>query len=403
MSKTIRRRVLGALLSGTFLSGTFLFAAAAARAENAPGVTDTEIKLGQTMPFSGPASSYGTISRASAAYFAMLNEKGGINGRRVNLITLDDSYSPPKTVEQTRKLIEQEKVAFMFDPLGTPTGVAVRKYLNDRKIPQLFIGAGATFWGDYKAWPYSMGWQPTYKAESTLYAQHILRTKPSAKIAIMGHNDDAGRDYMNSFKAALGDKAKSMIVYEASYEPTDPTLDQQIVAAKEAGADTFYIHAIPKFAAMAIRKVYDLDWHPTFYLTTTGNSISQGIRPAGFEKAQGIISMEYLKDPNDEMWANDQGMKDWRAFMAKYFPDGNTSDVLNVLGYSIAQTMEQVLKQCGDDLSRANIMKQAESLDLPLPLLLPGAKVQTSPTDHYPVESMRLATFKGEIWQLLPE
>ena len=377
--------------------------AVGARAEDAPGVTATEIKIGQTMPFSGPASSYGTIARAEAAYFQMINEQGGVNGRKLNLITQDDSYSPPKTVEQTRKLVEQEKVAFIFNPLGTPTGVAVRKYLNDRKIPQLFIAAGATFWGDYKAWPYSMGWQPTYKAESTLYAEHILKTKPDAKIAIMGHNDDAGRDYLNSFKAALGDRAKSMIVYEATYEPTDPTLDQQIVAAKEAGADTFYIHAIPKFAAIAIRKVFDLNWHPTFYLTTTGNSISQGIQPAGFEKAQGVISMEYMKDPNDEIWASDPGMRDWRAFMEKYFPQGSTADVLNVIGYSVAQTMVQVLKQCGSDLSRENIKRQAEHLDLALPLLLPGSKIDTSPTDHYPVETMRLAQFKGQIWQLMPE
>ena len=377
--------------------------AVGARAEDAPGVTATEIKIGQTMPFSGPASSYGTIARAEAAYFQMINEQGGVNGRKLNLITQDDSYSPPKTVEQTRKLVEQEKVAFIFNPLGTPTGVAVRKYLNDRKIPQLFIAAGATFWGDYRAWPYSMGWQPTYKAESTLYAEHILKTKPDAKIAIMGHNDDAGRDYLNSFKAALGDRAKSMIVYEATYEPTDPTLDQQIVAAKEAGADTFYIHAIPKFAAIAIRKVFDLNWHPTFYLTTTGNSISQGIQPAGFEKAQGVISMEYMKDPNDEIWASDPGMRDWRAFMEKYFPQGSTADVLNVIGYSVAQTMVQVLKQCGSDLSRENIKRQAEHLDLALPLLLPGSKIDTSPTDHYPVETMRLAQFKGQIWQLMPE
>jgi len=392
----IARVLLAAMAIATGLGTT-------ARAEDAPGVTATEIKIGQTMPFSGPASSYGTIARAEAAYFQMINEQGGVNGRKLNLITQDDSYSPPKTVEQTRKLVEQEKVAFIFNPLGTPTGVAVRKYLNDRKIPQLFIAAGATFWGDYKAWPYSMGWQPTYKAESTLYAEHILKTKPDAKIAIMGHNDDAGRDYLNSFKAALGDRAKSMIVYEATYEPTDPTLDQQIVAAKEAGADTFYIHAIPKFAAIAIRKVFDLNWHPTFYLTTTGNSISQGIQPAGFEKAQGVISMEYMKDPNDEIWASDPGMRDWRAFMEKYFPQGSTADVLNVIGYSVAQTMVQVLKQCGSDLSRENIKRQAEHLDLALPLLLPGSKIDTSPTDHYPVETMRLAQFKGQIWQLMPE
>jgi ABC-type branched-subunit amino acid transport system substrate-binding protein len=377
--------------------------AAAADKTDAPGVSATEIRIGQTMPLSGPASSYATIARAEAAYFQAINEQGGINGRKITLLTLDDGYSPPKTVEQTRKLIEQEKVAFIYQPLGTPTGMAVRKYLNGKHIPQLFIAAGATFWGDAKAWPWSMGWQPTYKAESTLYAQHILKTKPNARIAIMGHNDDAGRDYLNSFKEALGDRAKQMIVYEGSYEPTDPTIDQQIVAAKESGADTFYIHAVPKFAAMAIRKVFDLDWHPTFYLTTTGNSIAQAIQPAGYEKAQGIITMEYLKDPNDDMWRDDAGMQAWRAFMEKYYPQGNTGDVLNVYGYSAAQTLVQVLKQCGDDLSRENIMRQAEHLDLALPLLLPGSKIETSPTDHYPIETMRLARFEGTKWLLLPE
>ena len=392
----LARRTLAAIALTTALSATV-------RAEDAPGVSATEIKVGQTMPYSGPASSYATIARAEAAWFQTVNDQGGVNGRKITLISLDDGYSPPKTVEQTRKLVEQERVALIFQSLGTPTSVAVRKYLNARKVPQLFIAAGTTFWGDYKAWPYSMGWQPTYETESALYAKYLLKNKPNAKIALLAQSDDSGKDYMGSFKRALGDDAKRMVVSDATYEVTDPTLDSQLVAAKEAGADTFYLHANPKFAAIAIKRVSDLDWHPTFFLTSTGSSIAAAIQPAGFERAQGIITMTYLKDPADETWANDEAIKDFLAWMAKYYPQGNPNDSGTFYGYTAAQTMVQVLKQCGNDLSRENIMRQAEKLNLELPMLLPGSRVVTSPTDHYPIETVRMARFQGERWKLMDE
>ena len=374
---------------------------AMAQHKNAPGVTDSEIKIGQTMPYSGPASAYGAIGRSEAAYLAMINEEGGVNGRKIDLVSLDDGYSPPKTFEQTRKLIEQENVALIFSSLGTPTGVVVRKYLNEKKVPQLFQASGATFWGDHEHFPWSMGWQPNYQTEGAIYGHYLLKAKPDAKVAVLYQNDDAGRDYFAGFKAGLGaEAAKRMIVAVATYETTDPTLDSQIVSLQSSGADVLFDNTTPKFAAQAIRKVHDVGWQPLHFLMSVATSVSAVMEPAGFEKGQGIITAAYLKDPNDPQWKDDKAYKDWLAFMRKYDPDGNLADSFNVYGYSMAQTLVQLLKQCGNDLSRENIMNQAAHLDIELPMLLPGIKVHTSPTEFYPVQRMRLARFEGKQWVL---
>ena len=377
-------------------------AATAAEKKYGPGVTDTEIKLGQTSPYSGPASAYSVIAKAQLAYFKMINDQGGINGRKVNMISIDDAYSPAKTVEQTRKLVEQEEVAAILNPLGTPTGLSVRKYLNDKKIPQLFVGAGATLWGDHDHFPYSIGFQPSYQAETAVYAKYVLANKPDGKIALFYQNDDAGKDYGNGFKKGLGpDNARKMVVVEATYEPTDPTIDSQIVKLKASGADVLFMHAIPKQAAQAIRKIGEIGWKPDmFFLAATSTSVSSVLKPAGFEYAKGIISSYSLKDPNDPQWKDDKDVKDWIAFMKNYFPDGNVQDQLIVYGYTVAEATVHVIKQCGDDLTGENIMKQAASLDIALPMMLPGIKIKTSPTDYFPVEAMRLQRFNGEAWEL---
>jgi branched-chain amino acid transport system substrate-binding protein len=374
---------------------------AVAQHKNAPGVTDSEIKIGQTMPYSGPASAYGAIGRSEAAYIAMINEQGGVNGRKIDLLSLDDGYSPPKTFEQTRRLVEQEGIALIFSSLGTPTGVVVRKYLNEKKVPQLFQASGATFWGDHEHFPWSIGWQPNYQTEGAIYGHYLLKTKPDAKVAVLYQNDDAGRDYFAGFKAGLGaDAAKRMIVAVATYETTDPTLDSQIVTLQSSGADVLFDNTTPKFAAQAIRKVYDVGWKPLHFLMSVATSVSAVMEPAGFDKGQGIITAAYLKDPNDPQWKDDKAYKDWLAFMQKYDPDGNLGDSFNVYGYSVAQTLVQLLKQCGSDLSRENIVKQAAHLDIDLPMLLPGIKVHTSPSEFYPVQRMRLARFEGKQWVL---
>ncbi|HEX6842733.1 MAG TPA: ABC transporter substrate-binding protein [Stellaceae bacterium] len=374
---------------------------AMAQHKNAPGVTDSEIKIGQTMPYSGPASAYGAIGRSEAAYIAMINEQGGVNGRKIDLLSLDDGYSPPKTFEQTRRLVEQEGIALIFSSLGTPTGVVVRKYLNEKKVPQLFQASGATFWGDHEHFPWSIGWQPNYQTEGAIYGHYLLKTKPDAKVAVLYQNDDAGRDYFAGFKAGLGaEAAKRMIVAVATYETTDPTLDSQIVTLQSSGADVLFDNTTPKFAAQAIRKVYDVGWKPLHFLMSVATSVSAVMEPAGFDKGQGIITAAYLKDPNDPQWKDDKAYKDWLAFMQKYDPDGNLGDSFNVYGYSVAQTLVQLLKQCGNDLSRENIMKQATRLDIDLPMLLPGIKVHTTPSETYPVQRMRLARFEGKQWVL---
>ncbi len=367
------------------------------------GVTDTEIKLGQTMPYSGPASAYGTIGRVEAAYFQMINEQGGVNGRKINLISLDDGYSPPKTVEQTRRLVEQDQVLLIYQSLGTPTNTAIQRYLNAQKVPQLFVATGATKWGDPKNYPWTMGWQPSYHAESVIYAKYILQNKPAAKIAVLYQNDDYGKDYLNSLRSGLGDKSK-LIVKEVSYEVTDPSVDSQVVTLQASGADTFFILATPKFAAQAIRKTFDIGWRPLQIVNNVSASVGSVLQPAGLEKSEGLISSFYGKDPTDPQWAKDKGFKDWVDFMKKYYPQGDLSDIFNVFGYSVAQTMVHVLQQCGDDLTRENVMRQAANLkNVELPMLLPGVKLNTSATDFYPIEQMQLARFDGKRWVLFGE
>jgi len=363
------------------------------------GVSDTEIRLGQTMPYSGPASAYGTIGKVEAAYFRMINDQGGINGRKINFITLDDASSPPKAVEMVRKLVEQDEVFAIFGMLGTPSNTAVQKYVNAKKVPHLFIATGATKWNDPKNFPWTMGWQPNYQTEGKIYAQHILKTKPGAKIAVIYQNDDSGKDYVKGFEDGLGEKAKTMIVAKLTYEVSDPTIDSQIVALKGSGADVFFNNGTPKFAAMAIRKAAEIGWKPVQYLSNVAASVGSVLQPAGLENSVGIITTQYLKDPTDSEWANDPGYQEWLAFMKKYYPDGNLADASNVYGYAVAQTMVQVLRQCGDNLTRENLMRQAASLkDLKLSMALPGILVNTSPSDFAPIQSEQLVRFDGKTW-----
>ncbi len=371
-----------------------------ARAGDMPGVSATEIKIGQTMPYSGPASAYGADGRAEVAYFKMINDQGGINGRKINLMSVDDGYSPPKTVEQTRMLVEQEGVAFMFNGLGTPTQTAVQKYLNMKKVPQLFVATGADKWGDYKHFPWTMGYQPSYRIEGQIYAKYVLKNKPGAKVAVIYQNDDFGKDYVNGVKDVFGDKYASLVVKEVSYEVTDPTTDSQVVTLQASGADTLMIFATPKFAAQIIRKVYDINWHPAEFLTNVSISVGAVIKPAGVEKAVGVITGGYLKDSTDPAWADDQGMKDWLAFMDKYMPGADKTDGNYTYGYSVAMTLAHVLKQCGNDLSRENVMKQAADVhDLEIPVLLPGIKVNTSATNFHPLRQLQLSRWNGKTWE----
>jgi ABC-type branched-subunit amino acid transport system substrate-binding protein len=394
-----KRLTLAALL----VAAVALAQPAAAQKKYGPGVSDTEIKIGNTMPYSGPASAYGTIGRAEAAYFKMINDQGGINGRKVDFITLDDGYSPPKTVEQVRKLIEQEEVAFVFQTLGTPSNTAIHQYLNAKKVPQLFVATGATKWGDPEHFPWTIGWQPNYQSEAKVYVKYLLKTKPDAKIGILYQNDDYGKDYLKGIKDGLGDQAAKMIVSEVSYEVTDPTVDSQITTLKGSGADVFFNITTPKFAAQAIRKAYDIDWHPLQFLNNVSISVGSVLTPAGLEKSVGLITDAYLKDPVDPQFMDDPAMKEWRDFMAKYYPDGDLKDNSNVYGYTTAQTLVQVLKQCGDDLTRENIMKQVAHLDFAPGTLQPGVKITTGPTDFYPIKQMRLQRFDGKTWVVFGE
>jgi branched-chain amino acid transport system substrate-binding protein len=388
----LRRTVLSALIATLAL-------VASATAADTPGVTATEIKIGHTNPYSGPASAYGTIGKALTAYFKKINDEGGVNGRKINFISVDDGYSPPKTVEMVRRLVEQDQVAFVFNTLGTPTNSAIHKYMNQQKVPQLFVATGATKWGDPQQFPWTMGWQPTYQAEGHIYAQYVLKNVPNAKIGILYQNDDYGKDYVKGLRDALGDAAKKIIVMEQTYEVTDPTVDSQIVNLKNSGANVFYNVTIPKFAVQAIKKAHDVGWKPLHLLNSVSSSVGVVLRPAGLDASKDIITARYLKDVTDPQWKNDAGYKDWLAFMQKYYPDGSTVDDFNVYAYTVAQGLVQVLKQCGNDLSRANIMKQAASLkDVSLPMLLPGIKVNTSATDFYPIEQEQLAKFDGERW-----
>jgi branched-chain amino acid transport system substrate-binding protein len=393
----------------TFLQSSAAAAAALAtsswpaRADNAPGVTDSEIKIGQTMPYSGPASAYGVIGRTEAAYFKMINDQGGINGRKINLISLDDAYSPPKTVEQVRRLVEQEQVAFLFQTLGTPPNLAIRQYLNDNKVPQLFVSTGAATFADPQQFPWTIGFNPNYQTEARIYAKHILATKPDAKIAVLYQNDGFGKDYLIGLKDGLGDHA-GMIVKEVSYETSEPTVDSQIVTMQGSGADVILIAATPKFAAQAIRKTFDLGWTPVRYLSNVSPSITAVLKPAGLEKSKGLITAYYGKDPTDKRWADDPGLKSWKDFTTKYMSATEFTDANAAYAFGAAQTMVQVLKQAGADLSRDNVMKQAANLkDLELPMLLPGMRINTSPTNYSPIRQMQLATFNGESWELFGE
>jgi branched-chain amino acid transport system substrate-binding protein len=376
------------------------FAATTAAAENAPGVTATEIKIGQTMPYSGPASSYGVIGRADVAFFRMINDKGGINGRKIVLISEDDGYNPAKALEHTRKLVESDQVAFIFDTLGTPSNSAIQKYLNERKIPQLFPSTGADKWGDYENFPWTIGFQPSYRTEAEIYAKYILKQRPNAKIAVLYQNDDFGKDYLAGLKDVLADRYARMVIKEASYEVTDPTIDTQIIALQASGADTFVLAATPKFAAQAIRKVYTLSWKPMFFMTNVSTTVSSVLEAVGTEKAVGIISAAYQKDPADPAMANDPGMRQFFEFMQKYMPDADRSNANYISGYNLSMAMVQVLKQCGNDLSRANIMRQAANLrNLELPGLLPGILVNSSPTNYHAIRQFQLMRWNGRIWE----
>jgi branched-chain amino acid transport system substrate-binding protein len=365
------------------------------------GATDTEIKLGNIMPYSGPASAYGVIGKIEDAYFKMINEQGGINGRKIKFISYDDAYSPPKAVEQARKLVESDEVLFLFGPLGTPSNSAIQKYLNSKKVPQLFVATGATKFGDYKDFPWTMGWQPAYQSEGRIYAKYLLKEKPGAKIAIMFQNDDFGKDLLKGLKDGLGDKASSMIVAEESYEVSEPSIDSHIVKLKSSGADVYFSMTTPKFAAQSIKKVAELGWKPMYFQSNVGASVGSVLQPAGFENGQDILSANYAKDGSDAQWDNDEGMKKFYAFLAKYAPDANKNDGSVVFGYGQAQTMVQVLKQAGDTLTRENIMKQAASLkDFAPDTMLPGVKLNTSATDFHPIEQLQMMRFKGEKWEL---
>ena len=391
-------------LQSSAAATAFAASAGSARADDTPGITDTEIKIGQTMPYSGPASAYGVIGRAEAAYFKMINEQGGINGRKINFISLDDGYSPPKTVEQTRRLVEDEKVAFIFNSLGTPPNAAIRQYLNDNKVPQLFVATGAAMFSDPAHFPWTMGWQPNYQTEAKIFGKHILKTKPDAKIAVLYQNDGFGKDYLMGLKDGLGADHAGMVIKEASYETSEPTVDSQIVTLQGSGADVLLIGATPKFAAQAIRKTFDVGWTPVRYMTDVSQSIASVMKPAGLDKSKGVITGVYGKDPTDARWKDDPGFKEYAAFIAKYMTPHDLIDSNAVYGFGLGATMMQVLKQCGNDLSRANVMKQAASLkDLELPMLLPGIKINTSPDNFSPIRQEALASFNGESWEQFGE
>jgi branched-chain amino acid transport system substrate-binding protein len=374
--------------------------AALAQKKYDPGASDKAIKIGNTNPYSGPASAYGTIGKSIGAYWKMVNEQGGVNGRKIEWISYDDGYSPPKTVEMARKLVEQDQVLFLFQTLGTPSNTAIHKYMNSKKVPQAFVATGATKWNDPRNFPWTMGWQPNYQTEGRIYAEHILKNNPKAKIGILYQNDDYGKDYLKGFKDGLGAKAGSMIVKEVSYEVADPTIDSQIVQLQASGADTFFNITTPKFSAQAIRKAYDTGWKPMHYLNNVGASVGSALKPAGLEKSVGLISTAYYKDQLDPQWKDDPSVKAWEAFMKKYYPEGNLADQSNMYGYTVAQTLHQVLKQAGDNLTRANIMKQAASLkDFRPDTMLPGIRMNTSANDYAPIESEQLIRFDGEKWQ----
>jgi branched-chain amino acid transport system substrate-binding protein len=404
LDRGIKRRTLlkaGLALGAVQFAAPVVSGAAAAQRKYGPGATDSQIKIGNIMPYSGPASAYATIGKTETAFFQMINDEGGINGRKIEFISYDDAYSPPKTFEQARKLVEDDSVLLIFNSLGTPTNSAIRSYMNQKKVPQLFVATGATKWNDPKHFPWTMGWQPSYQTESRIYAKYILKEIPNAKIAIMYQNDDYGKDYVKGLKDGLGTRASTMVVGEQSYETSEPTIDSQIVTLQATGANIFFNVATPKFAAQAIRKVSEVGWKPLHILNNVSASIGSVMKPAGFEHGQGIVSAAYLKDATDPQWKGSADMKAWNAFMDRYMPGGDRSDSSHIYGYSVARTMVQVLRQCGEDLKRENIMRQAADLKNFEPgLLVPGIAINTSPADFAPIEQLQLMKFAGQTWQL---
>jgi ABC-type branched-subunit amino acid transport system substrate-binding protein len=394
----VRSKKLFALAA--FAVATMVATTASAQKKYDAGATDTEIKIGNIMPYSGPASSYGVIGKTEAAFFKMINDNGGIGGRKIDFVSYDDGYSPPKAIEQARKLVESDEVLLIFQPLGTPSNSAIMKYMNAKKVPQLFVASGGTKFGDPKNFPWTMGFQPNYQSEGRIYAKYILDKFPNSKIAVLWQNDDAGKDQFKGLKDGLGDKA-NMIIADKSYEVSDPSIDSQIVALHDSGADIFFSWAAPKGSAQAIRKVGELNWKPKFFLANTATSVASVLKPAGLEYSKGIISTAYLKDPTDPTWDKDPAVVNWRAFMDKYYPDGDKTNANNLYGYVQAEAMMQVLKQCGDNLTRDNVMKQAASLkNFHSDLMLPGIMVNTSADDYFPIEQMQLQKFNGEAWEL---
>ena len=374
-------------------------APAAAQKKYDPGASDTEIKIGNTNPYSGPASAYGMIGKTIAAYFTKVNAEGGINGRKITFISYDDGYSPPKTLEQARRLVESDEVLLIFQSLGTAHNTAIERYMNGKGVPQLFIATGATKFGDPKNFPWTMGWLPSYQSEARVYARYLMEHHPNGKVGILYQNDDYGKDYLKGMHDGLGGKIP--IVSEQAYEVTDPTVSSQVISLKGSGADIFFNVAGPKFAAQAITRAAELDWNPIHLLNSMSNSVGAVLKPAGFDNAKGILTTAYLKDPTDPAWNNDSGLSQWSAFMDKYFPDGDRSSSFTVYGYSAAQTLVQVLRQCGDDLSRHNVMRQSANLkDVELPMLLPGIKINTGADDYFPLKQMQMQRFNGTTWEL---
>ncbi len=373
---------------------------ASAQKKYDPGATDTEIKIGNIMPYSGPASAYAVIGKTEDAYFKKINSEGGINGRKINFISYDDGYSPPKAVEQARKLVEADEVLLLFNPLGTPSNSAIQRYMNSKKVPQVFVSSGAAKWNDPKNFPWTIGWQPSYQVEARIYAAYILKNYPGKTVGVLYQNDDFGKDYVIGLHEGFGDQASKLIVVEASYETSSPTVDSQIVQIKGANPDIFINIATPKFAAQAIKKVAELAWHPIQFVTNVSGSVGGVLKPAGYEASQGILSAAYMKDPKDPTWKDDAAMNEWRAFMTKWYPDGDQDDAATVFGYGVAKGIVQVLTQCKDDLTRENVMKQAANLNFEIGIYLPGTKIKTSPTDFAPLEQLQMMRFKGESWEL---
>lgn len=398
MESRIRRIVLAGIVATVMASPVF------AQKKYDSGASDKEIVIGGISPYSGPASAYGAIGKALQAYFDKVNAEGGVNGRKIRFISYDDGYNPAKTVEMARKLVEQDEVLLVFNTLGTPPNSAIHSYMNQEKVPQLFVATGATKWGDPKHFPWTMGWQPSYQSEAKIFAANLLETKPDAKIAILYQNDDYGKDYLQGFKEGLGEKGRSQIVSELSYEVTDPTIDSQIVTLKGSGADTFFNITTPKFAAQAIKKVGETDWEVVHYVSNVSATVGSVLKPAGLDHSTGLITTQYMKDPGDQQWVNDPDMVAYKAFMKKYYPEGDPNDQLNLAAYASANAMAHVLREAGDNLTRANLMKIASNLkDVKVPGTLPGLYLNTSPTNHGPLSMLQMARFNGTQWETFGE